>query len=463
MSDEAGGAAGGPSDGAGATPPGGARDGEQGVPRPGEGGRAERGRSETDEAKTGTTPSNRPATRPRDTRIAGSAGDQAWTGSARIAAVRRRTRAVSSRTVSLGALRQAAEIIASPPAPVAGRGGTVAGGGMVAGARKPRFRPQRGRWTEDVLGPDYRQLTLQLTPDDEGEVVATLVRYDPPSEEAVRPARAVLYVHGWSDYFFQTELAEYWHGQGAAFYAVDLRKYGRSLRPHQTPGYMEHLSEYDEDLETALATIHAELGAHASIMLLGHSTGGLTGVLWANRNPGRLRGLVLNSPWLELQGSSTVRTVSAPAIRQLARFQPKAPLPNIDAGYYARTLRDLESGGWEFNPEWRPVPSFPVRAGWLRGIIEGHATVAAGLSVSCPIIVLTSDRTIISPRWSEDMRQADIVLDVELLARRAPHLGPVVTIARIAGGIHDLTLSGPAPRAHFYREITRWLAGYGWS
>ncbi|KZM37232.1 phospholipase YtpA [Oerskovia enterophila] len=398
-------------------------------------------------AVSGRAVSGRPAS--------GSAGDQAWTGSPRIAAVRRRTRAVSSRTVSLGALRQAAEVVASPPAPLAGRGG--------AAARKPRFRPQRGRWQEDVLGPDYRQLTLQLTPDDEGEVVATLVRYDPPTEEAVRPARAVLYVHGWSDYFFQTELAEYWHGQGAAFYAVDLRKYGRSLRPHQTPGYMEHLSEYDEDLETALATIHAELGAHAAVMLLGHSTGGLTGVLWANRNPGRLRGLVLNSPWLELQGSSTVRTVSAPAIRQLARFQPKAPLPNIDAGYYARTLRDLESGGWEFNPEWRPVPSFPVRAGWLRGIIEGHATVAAGLAVSCPIIVLTSDRTIISPRWSEDMRQADIVLDVELLARRAPHLGPVVTIARIAGGIHDLTLSGPAPRAHFYREITRWLAGYGWS
>ncbi|WP_082608602.1 alpha/beta hydrolase [Oerskovia sp. Root918] len=423
MSDEAGGGSGSvPSGDAGATSGGGT---------PAEG-RAESGRA-----------------------VSGSAGDQAWTGSPRIAAVRRRTRAVSSRTVSLGALRQAAEVVASPPAPLAGRGGAT--------ARKPRFRPQRGRWQEDVLGPDYRQLTLQLTPDDEGEVVATLVRYDPPTEEAVRPARAVLYVHGWSDYFFQTELAEYWHGQGAAFYAVDLRKYGRSLRPHQTPGYMEHLSEYDEDLETALATIHAELGAHAAVMLLGHSTGGLTGVLWANRNPGRLRGLVLNSPWLELQGSSTVRTVSAPAIRQLARFQPKAPLPNIDAGYYARTLRDLESGGWEFNPEWRPVPSFPVRAGWLRGIIEGHATVAAGLAVSCPIIVLMSDRTIISPRWSEDMRQADIVLDVELLARRAPHLGPVVTIARIAGGIHDLTLSGHAPRAHFYREITRWLAGYGWS
>ncbi|MFF3065799.1 alpha/beta hydrolase [Oerskovia sp. NPDC057915] len=392
------------------------------------------------------------APRGGEVRAAGSAGSHEWTGSPRIASSRRRTRTAAPRTLTLASLR----------APL------LEGGPLVAPvprspATRPRVRPQHGRWEEDDLGPDYRRLTLQLTPDDEGEVVATLVRYDPPTEEAVRPARAVLYVHGWSDYFFQTELAEYWHAQGAAFYAVDLRKYGRSLRPHQTPGYMEHLHEYDEDLETALAMIHAELGTHASIMLVGHSTGGLTGVLWAHRNPGRLHGLVLNSPWLELQGSSTVRTVSSPAIRQLARFQPKAPLPNIDAGYYARTLRDLESGGWQFNPEWRPVPSFPVRAGWLRGIIEGHATVAAGLSVTCPIIVLTSDRTIISPRWSEDMRQADIVLDVELLARRAPNLGPVVTIARIPGGIHDLTLSGPGPRRRFYREITRWLAGYGWS
>jgi len=52
----------------------------------------------------------------------------------------------------------------------------------------------------------------------------------PPTEEEVRPARVLLYVHGWSDYFFQTELARYWHAQGAAFYALDLRKFGRSLQ-----------------------------------------------------------------------------------------------------------------------------------------------------------------------------------------------------------------------------------------
>ncbi|BDZ42587.1 lysophospholipase [Paraoerskovia sediminicola] len=317
-------------------------------------------------------------------------------------------------------------------------------------------------WVEDVLGSDYRRRTLDLGQDDEGDVVATLVRYAPRENAWPRPARAVLYVHGWSDYFFQTGLAEYWHDQGAAFYALDLRKYGRSLRPHQTPGYVANLDEYDPDIDAALEVIHAELGPHASVIYMGHSTGGLTGVLWADRHPGRVNAVVLNSPWLEMQGASVVRTVSTPAIRQLARFQPKAPLPNIDPGYYARSLLVGAGGEWEWDLRWRPTPSFPVRGGWLNAIIDGHARVARGLTIPEPVLMLLSARTIISTRWSEAMRSADIVLDVEALAHRAPSLGQSVSLVRVPDGVHDLALSAPVPRARFYAEISRWLAGYGW-
>ncbi len=62
----------------------------------------------------------------------------------------------------------------------------------------------------------------------------------------------VLYVHGWSDYFFQKRLARFWTDRGARFYALDLRKYGRSLRPGQTPGYIADLDTYDEDIAAAL-------------------------------------------------------------------------------------------------------------------------------------------------------------------------------------------------------------------
>ena len=37
------------------------------------------------------------------------------------------------------------------------------------------------RWRPDVLGPGFEQLTLPIVDDDEGEVVATLVRHRPPA------------------------------------------------------------------------------------------------------------------------------------------------------------------------------------------------------------------------------------------------------------------------------------------
>ena len=108
----------------------------------------------------------------------------------------------------------------------------------------------------------------------------------------------VLYVHGWSDYFFNPELARFWTDAGARFFALDLRKYGRSLRPGQTPGYITNLADYDADIEAALAAMgHGAMdpiGASARpLILLGHSTGGLTLSLWAARNPGRAAALVL--------------------------------------------------------------------------------------------------------------------------------------------------------------------------
>ena len=181
------------------------------------------------------------------------------------------------------------------------------------------------------------------------------------------------------------------------------------------------------------------------------------------RHPGALSGLVLNSPWLELQGSSVLRHLSGPAVARIARFQPKAPLPNIDPGYYARTLDAATGGEWTYDTTWRPTPSYPVRAGWLRAIMTGHARVARGLTIEAPIIMLCSSRTIISPRWTEEMRSADVVLDVELLARRAVQLGSLVTVVRVHNGLHDLSLSAKPVRERFFAEIDRWVTAYGWS
>jgi len=317
-------------------------------------------------------------------------------------------------------------------------------------------------WVPDLLGEDFEARTLTLSDDDEGEVVATLVRHRPRTPEPIRPARAILYVHGWNDYFFQRGLAEYWHRQGAAFYALDLRKYGRSLRPHQTPNYVDDLATYDEELDAAIAIIRGELGHAGRTMLMGHSTGGLIGVLWAGRRRGDVAAIVLNSPWLELAGASFARTLTTPVVAGLARSQPKNPLPNIDQGHYARTVHQRHGGEWDYDERWRPSPFFPVRAGWLQAILIGHAQVARGLRLDIPILMAASDRTVMQARWREEMRTADTVLDVDLIARRAVLLGSVVTVVRIAGGLHDLTLSAEPARSRFYAEVSRWSAAYGW-
>ncbi len=78
----------------------------------------------------------------------------------------------------------------------------------------------------DLLGEPFFAETIDFPSDDEGPVVATLVRArcDQPTR------KAVLHVHGFADYFFQTEYAAWWLERGYDFYAIDLRKYGRSLR-----------------------------------------------------------------------------------------------------------------------------------------------------------------------------------------------------------------------------------------
>jgi alpha-beta hydrolase superfamily lysophospholipase len=193
---------------------------------------------------------------------------------------------------------------------------------------------------------------------------------------------------------------------------------------------------------------------------MAHSTGGLTASLWADRHPGALSALILNSPWLELQGSTLVRVLSVPVVDHLARVQPKALMPGVDPGFYARSLDAASGGEWTYEERWRPKHSMPTRPGWLRAILAGHAKVAAGLAIDVPILVLTSARTLISPVWSEEMRASDIVLDVEVLGRRALQLGPVVTVVRIEGALHDVILSAPPARERAYTEIRRWAHAY---
>ena len=170
--------------------------------------------------------------------------------------------------------------------------------------------------------------------------------------------------------------------------------------------------------------------------------------------------MVLNSPWLDLQATAMMRALGRPVIDRLGTRVPTTVVPQSDSGFYARVLHSSLEGEWDYDLTMKSSPSQPIRAGWLRAVLRGHQRVADGLGIEVPVLVMASERTIFGRRWSEEMRRADTVLDVDQIAGRATRLGRCVTVVRIADGLHDLLLSGRPAREATFAEMTRWLRGY---
>ena len=99
---------------------------------------------------------------------------------------------------------------------------------------------QKTSWKPDVMS-GFEQITLSGLAAPEGTVDVVLVR----RRCAQDSRQAVLYVHGYVDYFFQTHLADFYNAAGLNFYAIDLRRHGRSLREGQLPNYTSDIDDME--------------------------------------------------------------------------------------------------------------------------------------------------------------------------------------------------------------------------
>ncbi len=227
-----------------------------------------------------------------------------------------------------------------PPTPAAAR----------ASEERLLLPPMRG--TKDtLLGKEgFWALTFVLEPDYDGPVSATLVRRPLHREREC----AVLYLHGYVDYFFQAHLADYYQytladgqsGKGCDFFALDLRKYGRSLPLHyKYPNFAKNLDEYYPEITKALTIIRGE--GYPFVILNGHSTGALTAARYLQ--DGKERGVVdaafLNSPFLDFNdrdlsgfGERIARIFGkiAPHSRQ------KSPVPRVVRPQPATAMRCVQ-------------------------------------------------------------------------------------------------------------------------
>ena len=118
-------------------------------------------------------------------------------------------------------------------------------------------------------------------------------------------------------------------------------------------------------------------------------------------------------------------------------------------------------GEWDYDLDYKSNKGFIPRLGWVKAILAGQAKVAAGLAIECPVLMMISARSDLNAtEWDESLKSVDLVLAVDKLAPLAWRLGPVVTLIRIEGGLHDLTLSPQPVRDEVFAEITRWMKVY---
>jgi alpha-beta hydrolase superfamily lysophospholipase len=286
-------------------------------------------------------------------------------------------------------------------------------------------------WRPDSLLAGFETLELGLPDDYDGAVLATLVRL--PVREA--PRGAVLYIHGFADYFFQGHMAQRFAAEGYAFYALDLRKHGRSMRPHQHPNFCKSVTEYYADITRAIE----EIGE--PVLLAGHSTGGLVSALYAHEGEAResISALWLNSPFFDwrLPAWKMTQLHLAAAV---GRFFPFL----LDR----KTLRDdyvnsLLDAGWEFDLRLKPPLGYGVYYGWMGAITDAHSKVRGGLDIRCPVLSMHSD-------------DADIVLDWRDIAKWSRTLGERVTVMAFPGAPHDVILSRPEIREEVFRQLFAW-------
>jgi alpha-beta hydrolase superfamily lysophospholipase len=286
-------------------------------------------------------------------------------------------------------------------------------------------------WRPDALLPGFEALELPFPDDYDGAVVATLARLPAPRA----PRGNVLYVHGFIDYFFQRHMAERFSAEGYAFYALDLRKHGRSLRAHQHPNFCKDIAEYYADLSAAIEQIGAP------VLLAGHSTGGLVCALYAHEGEhrGALNGLWLNSPFFDWRLPSW-KKAWLPLGAALGRHFPfLSDQSTLRPDYVERLIEEH----WEFDARLKPARGFPVYYGWIAAIVEAHAKVHRGLGLPCPVLAMHSD-------------EADIVLDWRDIARWSRTLGEDVTVLAFPGGLHDLVLSRPEIREAVFSQLFAW-------
>lgn len=297
--------------------------------------------------------------------------------------------------------------------------------------------------------------TIQLKDDYEGECIATLI--SAKTNTLNRPA--VLYVHGFVDYFFQLHVMEAFDAKGYDFYAIDLRKYGRSKLPHQHPCYCKSVEEYFEEITYSIKKITSQ--SSSDLFLMGHSTGCITVSMYANKGEckDKVKALILNAPFLDFNIPKTHKFVLNVISGIIAFVNPFGIVMRKLPQAYGRSLHKDYLGEWDYDLAYKPIKGFPTYFSFIHAARKGHRYLRSKSNLTIPILILHSSNSLGETYTKEEFSKSDIVLNVADMVELGPNLGKDVSFTEIKDGLHDVFLSHKDGREFAISETLNWLDG----
>ena len=305
----------------------------------------------------------------------------------------------------------------------------------------------------DVLGDGFNKLTLSLADDYEGEVIATLIRRNSKTQTG----KAILYIHGFNDYFFQEEMAKKFNNIGFNFYALELRKYGRSHLSHQKLNNVRSLLEYNEEINLALQIIKSE--NNNQVILKGHSTGGLIVTNYAgnNLNSNLFHGIICNSPFYEFNLNIIERKIGIPILSMLSTYFQNKLISSGFSKLYGYSLHENKHGEWNYSLTWKPHEIPKVNLGFISAIHNAQKKIQNNLVIDVPLLVMFSNTSIYENHWSDKFKEGDAVLNVNHIRNYASKIKENITSFEIEKGMHDLILSKKSVRENVYEKMFEWI------
>lgn len=315
-------------------------------------------------------------------------------------------------------------------------------------------------WHPDIL-PGYEARFVNQGEQFDGPCRSTIVRLRADRKSH----RGLLYIHGFNDYFFQAEMGQRFVDSGYHFYAVDLRRYGRSREPWQYPFNIRDLRKYYDDIDSAVCQMRRD--GITDITLCGHSTGGLTVTAYAVDKSDRIPvdRVITDSPFYAWNFNSTYRHLLIPTIRNLSTLIKNVKVPQGHCDGYAYSLLKEYDGEWTYDTDWKMIYSPPVTFSWIGQIQSTQNKVKKHADrLRVPLLVMHSSRKVDGCNFTPDFRYGDAVLDPAMIRQVAEKIrkdspGPV-EICTVDSGLHDLILSHLPYRDRAYDAMFRFIRSH---